>query len=247
MILYFTGTGNSRWAAEQLSTLLNDPAICITGTSPEDIHFSENDKLGIVFPVYAWNVPSPMTDFLKKVNIPKNTYCFSVCTCGADCGKAIEKLQDTIGQPISAALSLVMPNNYILSGDCDDIKKSKKRIAKASGELAKFAETVKASGNSYKLRRGPAPTIQTNLISPFFFKFTMTDKPFFVEDTCISCGLCATGCPVGNITLSDGKPTWNGHCCMCLSCINRCPKEAIQYTKSTKGRRRYYFTDNLLK
>ncbi|MEE1262089.1 EFR1 family ferrodoxin, partial [Ruminococcus sp.] len=53
---------------------------------------------------------------------------------------------------------------------------------------------------------------------------------FYVEDSCIGCGLCAKQCPVQAIEIQNGKPIWiKEHCTLCLRCLHLCPKFSIQY------------------
>jgi len=66
------------------------------------------------------------------------------------------------------------------------------------------------------------------------------DKKFFADGRCDSCGICAKVCPVDNIKMLKGKPSWNHKCQQCMACLHWCPKEAIQYGKMTRGRRRYH-------
>ena len=47
------------------------------------------------------------------------------------------------------------------------------------------------------------------------------------------------GLPGVRHLLKDGKPQWQAQCYQCMRCINACPTQAIQYGKSTEGRRRY--------
>ncbi|MEG2144978.1 MAG: 4Fe-4S binding protein, partial [Oscillospiraceae bacterium] len=42
------------------------------------------------------------------------------------------------------------------------------------------------------------------------------------KDTCVSCGLCASICPLGSISTEDFK-TITGICMKCCACIKRCP------------------------
>ncbi len=46
-------------------------------------------------------------------------------------------------------------------------------------------------------------------------------------------------CPVGNITLPEGRAVWNKGCQMCFACINLCPVTSIQYGNRTQGLKWY--------
>lgn len=50
-------------------------------------------------------------------------------------------------------------------------------------------------------------------------------KPKATDD-CTQCGLCASVCPVGAISLSDPKKTDKNVCISCMRCIDVCPEHA---------------------
>ncbi len=51
---------------------------------------------------------------------------------------------------------------------------------------------------------------------------------FVINDSCVSCGTCAGGCPVGAINEGDGKYEIDPDTCIsCGSCAGVCPVGAI--------------------
>lgn len=61
-------------------------------------------------------------------------------------------------------------------------------------------------------------------IARYFFK-----RPPVATDKCVGCGICERGCPVGAITIRDGKAVMNRRkCIMCLCCHELCPHHAIK-------------------
>ncbi len=51
---------------------------------------------------------------------------------------------------------------------------------------------------------------------------------FQVNDTCVSCGACESQCPVGAISMGDGKMEIDPNTCInCGSCAGVCPVGAI--------------------
>ena len=52
--------------------------------------------------------------------------------------------------------------------------------------------------------------------------------------------LCARKCPDQAIEMRDGRPVWvKERCIMCLGCLHRCPKFAIQYDDRTREHGQY--------
>ena len=44
---------------------------------------------------------------------------------------------------------------------------------------------------------------------------------------------------MGNIVLQDGRPAFGTNCIGCLSCVQYCPKEAINVGRITEKRERF--------
>ena len=91
MIIWFSGTGNSEWVAEQLASALGERMVSVAEalTAGGDIHFTLHDgeRLGFVFPTYSWGPPPVVTEFVEKMQITGTpSSCFMVTTCGDDIG-----------------------------------------------------------------------------------------------------------------------------------------------------------------
>ena len=256
MILWYSGCGNSRFVADQLSLKLSDSnMVFIPDAARENktLEFSQDEALGIVFPVYSWSVPKLVSEFLRKARITgKPSYIFAACTCGDETGLTIKHLKKDLakqGLTLDAFFSFQMPETYInLPGfKLDTPEKEKQKI---DGTKAKLEDTVKliqqrAKGNFDQLKGGSS-FLKSNILKPLFYGLLITDRKFNVSDECISCGICAKNCPLQNITMENGRPKWNGHCTNCMSCYHRCPKNAINFGKASLGKGQYYFkSENL--
>ena len=64
MIVYFTGTGNSLAAARRLADRTGDRAVPLRAVRPEGL--AAERRLGIVFPVYCFDAPPPVREFLAR-------------------------------------------------------------------------------------------------------------------------------------------------------------------------------------
>ena len=72
MIFYFSGCGNSRHVVETLAAGLNDTLVFIPEAAREgryEYELAEGERLGFVFPIYAWGPPKLVMDFVKKVTV----------------------------------------------------------------------------------------------------------------------------------------------------------------------------------
>lgn len=95
MILWFSGTGNSRFVAERLSILIGQrmtelqPSVTATPLAlPED-----DEAVYWVFPVYSWGVPPYIRSVIRDINLDIRSDQVPVhhliLTCGDDCGLKI--------------------------------------------------------------------------------------------------------------------------------------------------------------
>jgi len=48
------------------------------------------------------------------------------------------------------------------------------------------------------------------------------------QEKCVGCGVCVDACPVGAISMSNGKAVINKQCVDCGRCLQACPQDAIQ-------------------
>lgn len=235
MIFYFSGTGNSRWVAQQIAALTGDKARDLSKLD-QTPDLKGEKQIGLVFPIYAWGVPEPVLAFIQGLD-KTEAFTFAVCTCGAEAGHAMKKLAELY--PISSSYSLVMPNNYIIGADVDDKETARQKIQAASEAIQKMAQEITQRKKVYRVKEGAFAGLKSNFVNIGFNKFARSTKGFYATDACNGCGLCANHCPAATITLVNGSPTWGQKCYQCLRCINECPQRAIQYGKGTETKGRY--------
>lgn len=80
MIFYFSGTGNTKWAASKLASATHEDLISIapymraddsSHTLAEPFILKENERLGFVFPVHGWRVPKLLREFIGKMKVQR--------------------------------------------------------------------------------------------------------------------------------------------------------------------------------
>ena len=126
MIFYFSGTGNTKWAASKLAAATREDLISIAPYMRADdsshnladpFILKENERLGFVFPVHGWRVPKLVREFICKMKIQREPsdasaenkakaddclknrpFAYCVCTAGDSIGLTIENLNEVISQ-----------------------------------------------------------------------------------------------------------------------------------------------------
>lgn len=250
-IFYYTGTGNSLWVARRLTGALGitDPvSISGPGSGKETI---DEEALGLIFPVYIWGVPSPVIRFIESLNVLHAGYVFAIAVNAGQVSNTLVQLGKILAQKglsLSSGFQIKMPSNYIPWGGPGPEKKQRKLFALAEEKISRIASLVQERRHM-PLEKGP---LWQRVLFTAFYKMTFArvpemDRPFRSDKKCNGCGICGKVCPVANITFLDGKPVWNHHCHQCLSCLQWCPQEAIQYGKKTSRYKRYHHPDIHLK
>ena len=233
MIINFSGTGNCKYVSLKIAAALHDSVASIEDCGC-DFELKKGECFGVVFLTYFWVVPAIMRKFLEHVNIKAEGdfyYSFAVVTYGTTpgcSGADAKKLLKARGVDLSAAFSIRMPDNWTPVFDLSNLEKLKNQCDNADKELAAVIEKIKAkkTGNRTKLK---APYFVRNMSDKMYDKARTTSN-FYLEDTCIGCGLCAKKCAVKAIEMQNGKPVWTKEqCTLCLRCLHICPKFAIQY------------------
>ena len=234
-IYWFSGTGNSLYAAKQLSADLGDPPLVqITNDIPTGAVGGEGIKIGFVFPSYYGSLPRAVRAFVEKLDIKPGTYIFGVVTMGA-VGQGsvgvLDKVLKAKGLRLNYGKGVHMPANYAVMYNPADSNKSDKVLDKADKRLTRFAVEITSRLQSVK----KLPVTANNL----YKNIEQLDAGFTVSGGCTGCGLCEKLCPVRNIKADSGKPKWLNHCERCMACISWCPAKAIDYENKTQTRRRY--------
>ncbi len=259
-IYYFTGTGNSLAIARQLSKKLGADLVPVSKAVHSDS--ITGGTIGIVFPIYMFNAPRIVYDFLKKIG--SCDYLYVVMTMGGQPGKTAERVKSILsakGIMLSAAFNILMPDNYIVWYDAPDEELQKERFASAEEKLRQVVGIVAERQIHFDDERGlKTESNKANLLFALVPKWVKQafcdaglrfinrlDASFKVDKRCNGCGICAGVCPVGNIAMTDGKPLWRHHCEQCLACLQWCPQTAIEYGKKSIGKKRYHHPEVTLK
>mgnify|MGYP002517925634 CR=1 FL=1 len=250
MIYYFSGTGNSRYVAESLADCIGDDAAPLAplACSDEEVCLSSYESVGIVCPVYSWGLPVPVVEFVRRLarSRDKQPYVWCVLTCGDETGLAHRIMKSELarrGYNLNAVWSVIMPNNYVLLAgfdvDADDV--AQRKIDAAPKRIAEIAAGIFERTEVTDVTVGSLPWLKSRIVYPLFKRWGIFPRKFRVSSDCVGCRRCASACPLGNVTMVDGKPSWGNNCASCVACYHVCPRECIQYGSATRGKGHYCF------
>lgn len=129
MIVYFSGTGNSAYAASRIGEALHDEVLDLferlRGQNfPRCIPIT----VGGGHPHLCWRIPRLVQEWLEKTPLTGSRDIWFVMTCGENIGSAevyAEKLCAEKGLNCMGCLPVVMPENYIALFKTPDEKAAK--------------------------------------------------------------------------------------------------------------------------
>lgn len=243
MILYFSGTGNSRYVAQKIAEISGDEVISINQRlKAQDYATISSDKpLVFVGPIYAGRLPRVMDEYIKKVNFMGTKRAYFIGTCAQTPWMTVQYVEKLCKEKSFALLgfnSVVMPQGYIAGGGIQPKDINDKILKEAEPKIVKIAETIRDKQTLPKEQ--PDKAIMSKVLNPIMYSMMISAKGFTATDKCTGCGKCEIRCPLNNVKLVNGKPSWGKECTHCMSCIAGCPREAIEYGKKTQGKPRYY-------
>lgn len=232
--VYFSGTGNTRHCVEKLTALLDKTAAAIPLETSNIIEqIKNNDTVIFGCPVQFSNAPYMVRNFIwKSHEIWNGKKILCVATMGAFSGDGAgctARLFRKYGAVVLGGVHLKMPDSV-----CDSkllkksVEQNREIIRQADKKIERVAERIK-SGSYPK----DGITLAAHIIGLFgqrlwFYKKTAgyTDK-LKISSACAGCGLCASLCPMENISITNGVAVAADRCTMCYRCISRCPEKAI--------------------
>ena len=233
--IYFSGTGNSRYAAELFCREYDKDAIAYT-IEDDDVLKAVNSADVIVFsyPVQFSTVPKIMRDFVtNNKELWRNKKIFVIATMGLFSGDGagmLGRLLESYGAEVIGGLHLKMPDSIA------DEKALKRPLEKNKELVIQAGQKIKECVR--QLKEGHPPLEGMGLLyrlAGFFGQrlyFGHKTKKYssklkIDKEKCIGCGKCEKLCPMENIVIVGQKAVSGDRCTMCYRCINKCPNEAI--------------------
>ncbi len=234
-IVFFTGTGGTKMAAMKLAEALTGRGVTVyINELTAQKAFSENervDMLIVLFPVYAFNAPGPVYEYIKNRPRTKGLIVAVISVSGggellgnkASRLHAIRLLQKNGCQVIYEKM-LIMPANAIAATP----KEATFRLLQILPEKANQIAEDLVAGITQRAKIGLVSRLLAALGEIEKKGAGFFGRSILADERCISCGVCAEMCPTGNIYMEKGKPVFGNKCTTCLRCIYGCPERALE-------------------
>ena len=233
--IYLSGTGNTKHCLGKFLSLTAPDAELIPLEDPRSSALlKEHDEIVLAYPTQFSNAPYMIRDFIRRNSeYWKGKKVFCMTTMGAFSGDGTgcaARLLKKFGALISGGLQIRMPDAV-----CDSrmlkkpLEENRRIIAEADKKLERVANEMKSSGKYPKEGLGFFAHLAGLFGQRLWFYNKTTDysRKLKISDSCVGCGLCASRCPMGNLSIKDGKALSAGRCAMCYRCISLCPHKSI--------------------
>lgn len=255
-IFYFSGTGNTETVAKKWQQEASKYNIQIDLIKMEDINedvdVSCYDKVGFGYPIHAFNAPSIVNKFVKRIKkLDNKKDAFVLMVSGEYMNlnhssdnkmKRILKRRNII---VKSEYHYLMPYNMIF-------RHTEKRAYQMYVTMNALAELdvkdylVDDKPHYLKKHHGVGWLIWLFRIEqPFAPVNGLTFK--VNKKKCINCMKCVNNCPTKNIEFKDGKFKFHNRCLCCTRCSFNCPTNAFSIGLLTgwKVNGRYKFKEPL--
>ena len=257
LIVYFSGTGNSAYAAKLFAAQMGGKCLSIEDNTDFCAEFAAHDIIAFCYPIYGSRVPLIMRQFAvrhaadlqgKKLVILATQWAFS-----GDGARVFTDLFPKDHFDVIYAEHIVMPNNvnniFFLRQTGD--KSLRRRMSAAKNKVERICRDINSgivkrrgfSGFSRLLGSMQGVAWQGSSANVAPKPGSMEDKAkskVKIYDHCNACGLCVTACPMKNLEIGgDAKILHKNNCTVCYRCVNLCPKQAI--TVFFRGKPRWQY------
>ncbi len=231
IIYCFSGTGNSLRTAMKIAEEIGGAEIVSTRCAPESVSAENAAIIGFVCPVYEWDIPGAVKDFVSALKMNPNAYVFMIATYIAIHGRCFETMESLLSKQ-GAHLNYGYALRCVAS-QCTaypPFPPEKIMIPRMEKEIKTISKDISAGKNRPYPHMSPITRmLYPKLMTPYMEVEHEYDKGFYTNDRCIGCATCAKVCPTKNIIMEGNRPVWN-HCCHgCMACVAYCPTKAIQF------------------
>lgn len=236
LLIYYTGTYNTRYLTERLSDLLASHGHAVTRVEVRcdtpKIPIDHYDLVGIGYPIYGFNCPAPLERYLARLAFPQGQRYFIYKNSGETyamnnaSSRILLRRFNRAGCVFRGEYHFVMPYNIHFRFEDDFVRELLDKDEKLLAVMVRNLERGKVVGirSSLLCNLGASVVAIQKIggsINSFFYRVD--------REACTGCGLCVRDCPEKNIRKDKhGRIVFGHRCDMCMRCSFLCPENAIR-------------------
>ncbi|KAB3525438.1 EFR1 family ferrodoxin [Alkaliphilus serpentinus] len=238
LVYYFSGTGNSYYAAKIISQQLGATLLPVLSLKKGDS--IKADFLCFVFPIYDFKAPKKVLETIENLSEVQANSIVAIATYGVALSKALYNFNEVLekkGAGLSQGYGIKFPHNAVGSISLSQSEISS-RLNKAEEKLTQIVYSIKNQEYSTIEKTSLFEDMTIIKQMPVLLKFLYilltkgaNSLKFNTTKDCTSCGQCVKICPVDNIQLKGSLPVFGDNCTSCFACIQWCPQHSIHMGK----------------
>ena len=157
MVLYFSGTGNSRYIATRIADGLGDDLLSMNDRIKDgNTRAVQSDRrIVVVTPTYAWRIPRIVRDWIARTGFQGARQAWFVMNCGSEIGNAAKYnrlLCTKKGFAYMGTVQILMPENYIALFSTPEPERARQIISAAEPAIDSAIRQI-ASGQPFTAPR----------------------------------------------------------------------------------------------
>lgn len=237
LLIYFTGTFNTRFLTGRLRKRLEDIGWNVTTyeidpLNNERLDLSPYDIIGLGYPIHGYCAPWAFLKFIRKQKFPKGRKVFIYKNSGetehandASSKYVLRKLRRDRAE-VTNEYHFLMPYNIHFRFD-DNLVREMLEMDDRLLDILTF-ELSRGIPNIRPMKLWPR-IVSAVVSRPQYIGGDVNSYLYRVDmDKCKGCDLCIRQCPTRNIYRdADGTIRFHHHCLMCMRCSFYCPADAI--------------------
>ena len=233
--IFFTGTGNTKRVFNKAKDelLLRGHTLDEVDVTLLQIYdLKDYDGLFIFYPIYAFNTPKPIIQYVKKIKkLDKKIPCVIMKQSGEHLfwnnasSLYLSSLLKKKNIIVHNEYHYLMPYSFVFRhSDYMAYRMNKVMEGLLPLDLDLFLNNQDVHPKRFFLDRFFAFLFRIQWLGGRFNgRFYKVEK-----EKCVKCYRCINECPTHNIYLKDEKIKFGKQCLMCQRCVMYCPKNAIK-------------------
>lgn len=234
LMLYFSGTGNSKYIAESFGRRMAAECRSMEEKADFPALLAAHRAVGFCYPTYRSGVPRPVREFAGRFQEElRGKKLILFCTQAFFSGDGARAFTDLFPEgwcEVAYAEHFRMPGNLcnVLPRWAFSEKAAASRAKRAEQKLGRACRELAEGRKRLRGFRGPGRSIGGTRRRLLLAQERRAAENLTVKESCTGCGACVKGCPTGNFSLREGRAAPGESCMLCYRCVNRCPEKAIR-------------------